>query len=87
MSVRPSPADMSARWMDCVGSENTIRGPSSSSGGAGLRMAAPNPSSIRDGCQRKATSSVIRMSGMPSPVRSMKRRSGSVQSSRGSARK
>ena len=49
--------------------------------------AAPKPSSASDGCQVKTSSSVIRTSAWPSPLRSTKRRFGSSQSMLGWSRK
>ena len=46
--------------------------------------AVPKPSSASDGCQVRASSSVIRMSAWPSPVRSTNLRLGSLQARFGS---
>ena len=76
---------MSARKIDCVPSAKTTRGPRLLVAAASAR-AAPgrSPSSPSDGYQQKASSSVIRTSAWPSPVRSTKRRFGSPQSRSGS---
>src|SRR5215471_10017123 len=56
--------------MVCSASAKTRRGPFSSSQLCGTRSAGPKPSSASDGYHQKTSSSVIRMSAWPSPVRS-----------------
>ena len=63
--------------MDWVPSANTRRGPFSSSRDWRTRSAGPKPSSASDGYQMNASSSVIKTSAWPSPVRSTNFRFGS----------
>ncbi len=83
-SVNPSPV-ISARKIVSSGSENTQRGPRSSSHSFEVRLIGPNPSWASDSCQLNTVCSETNISGRPSPVRSIKRTSRLLKSSSGTA--